>query len=77
MGQKGYRSVSARYFELNAIGEVRWSRNLPQCNQRDEHTSDALRRDHSPDAGPGGSPIADLLAQLEGRTFNLDIRAEV
>ena len=32
---------------------------------------------YRPSLGPGGNPITDVWAPLDGRTFNLGIRAEL
>ena len=74
-----YRSVSEPYFELNALGEIRFggisiflnATNLTNVRQT---RFDPLIRSTP---GPGGNPITDVWAPLDGRTFNLGIRAEL
>jgi outer membrane receptor for ferrienterochelin and colicins len=73
-----YRSVSEPYIELNALGEIR----LEGCsiffnalNLTDSRQTrfDPLIR---PTPGPGGNPITEVWAPLEGRSFDLGVRAE-
>jgi iron complex outermembrane receptor protein len=74
-----YRSMSEPYFELNALGEIRFGRvsiflnaiNLTNVRQT---RFDPLVR---PDAGLGGNPITEVWAPLEGRMLNIGIRAEL
>lgn len=74
-----YRSTSRAYIELNALAELRFGGFavfLNAINLTDVRQTryDPLIR---PSAGPGGNPITDVWAPLEGRTFNLGIRAEL
>jgi outer membrane receptor for ferrienterochelin and colicins len=74
-----YRSVSEPYFELNALGEIRFgalSIFLNAINLTDVRQTrfDPLIR---PTPGPDGNPITDVWAPLSGRTFNLGIRSEL
>jgi outer membrane receptor for ferrienterochelin and colicins len=74
-----YRSVSKPYVELNALGEIRFggiSIFLNAINLTDVRQTrfDPLIR-RTP--GPGGDPITDVWAPLDGRIFNLGIRAEL
>jgi len=74
-----YRSMSEPYFELNALGEIRSGRvsiflnaiNLTNVRQT---RFDPLVR---PSAGLGGNPLTEVWAPLEGRMFNIGIRAEL
>ena len=74
-----YRSVSEAYFELNALGEIRFGSvsifmnaiNLTNVRQT---RFDPLVR---PFPGQGGNPITEVWAPLGGRTFNVGIRAEL
>jgi iron complex outermembrane receptor protein len=74
-----YRSVSEPYFELNVLGELRFgalSVFLNAINLTDVRQTqfDPLIR---PTPGPGGNPITDVWAPLQGRTYNLGIRVEL
>ena len=72
-----YRRVSEPYFELNALGELRVGRisiflnaiNLTNVRQT---RFDPLIR---PSPGWGGNPITEVWAPLDGRKFNVGIRA--
>jgi outer membrane receptor for ferrienterochelin and colicins len=74
-----YRSVSEPYFELNALGEIRFGNvsifinaiNLTDVRQT---RFDPLVR---PSPGLGGNPITEVWAPLDGRTFNLGIRVDL
>jgi outer membrane receptor for ferrienterochelin and colicins len=74
-----YRSVSEPYFELNALGEIRFGTvsiffnaiNLTNIRQT---RFDPLIR---PTPGLGGTPITEVWAPLDGRTFNVGIRADL
>jgi outer membrane receptor for ferrienterochelin and colicins len=74
-----YRSVGEPYFELNALGEIRFSRlaiflnaiNLTDVRQT--HFDPLVR----PTPGPGGNPITDVWAPLDGRRFNIGIRVRM
>ncbi len=74
-----YRSVSPGFFEINALGELRlgavavFLNAINLTNIRQSHYDPLLR----PTLGPGGNPITDVWASLEGRTFNLGIRTEL
>jgi iron complex outermembrane receptor protein len=74
-----YRSVSEPYFELNVLGELRFGavsvflNAINLTDVRQTHYDPLVR----PTPGPGGNPITDVWAPLEGRTFNLGIRAEL
>jgi outer membrane receptor for ferrienterochelin and colicins len=74
-----YRTRSPAYFSLNALAELRF-RNIAifvnainLTNVRQTRWAPLIRS--SP--GPGGNPITDVWAPLDGRTFNLGIRAEL
>jgi iron complex outermembrane receptor protein len=74
-----YRSVSKPYFQLNALGEIRFGgisiflNAINLTNVRQTRFDPLIR----PAPGPGGTPITDAWAPLDGRTFNLGIRAEL
>jgi iron complex outermembrane receptor protein len=74
-----YRSVSEPYFELNVLGELRFGAASVFLNAinltgvRQTHFDPLVR----PTPGPGGNPITDVWAPLQGRTFNLGIRVEL
>jgi iron complex outermembrane receptor protein len=74
-----YRSVSEPYIELNALGEIRFGglsiflNAINLTNVRQTRFDPLIR----PMPGPGGNPITDVWAPLEGRTFNLGVRAEL
>ncbi len=74
-----YRSVSPGFVELNALGEIRFGDVAVFLNAvnltdvRQTHYDPLLR----PSPGPGGNPITDVWAPLDGRTFNLGVRAEL
>ncbi len=77
-----YRTVTPGFIELNVLGELRIgatsiflnATNL--TNVRQTH-SDPLLRPELARLGPGGDPITDVWAPLDGRTFNLGVRAEL
>jgi outer membrane receptor for ferrienterochelin and colicins len=74
-----FRTVSEPYFEINALGEIRIggvSIFVNAINLTDVRQTrfDPLVR---PTAGPGGDPITDVWAPLDGRSFNLGIRTEL
>lgn len=74
-----YRSVSEPYFEVNGLAELRigsFSIFLNAINLTDVRQThfDPLIR---PGLGPGGNPITDVWAPLDGRIFNLGCRAEL
>jgi iron complex outermembrane receptor protein len=74
-----YRSINEPYVELNALAEIRFEGfsvffnaiNLTDVRQT---RLDPLIR---PTPGPGGNPITDVWAPLEGRSFNLGVRAKL
>lgn len=74
-----YRSVSPAYWQLNALAELRFGEfavffnaiNLTDVRQT---RHDPLIR---PAPGPGGDPITDVWAPLDGRVFNLGVRGEL
>jgi iron complex outermembrane receptor protein len=72
-----YRSVSEPYYELNALGEFRlgtvsiFFNAINLTNVRQTRFDPLVR----PSPGLGGNPITDVWAPLEGRTFNIGIRA--
>ncbi len=74
-----YRHESPGFFELNALGELRFGQiavflnAINLTNERQTNHDPLLRRSR----GPGGNPITDVWAPLAGRTFNLGIRAEL
>ena len=74
-----YRSVSQPYFELNALGEIRFDgisiflNAINVTNVRQTRFDPLVR----PSPGLGGNPITDVWAPLEGRTFNIGIRANL
>jgi outer membrane receptor for ferrienterochelin and colicins len=79
LAENPYRRTSRAYFELNALGEVRFGRTAIFLNAinltdvRQTHFDPLLRVD----LGPGGNPITDAWAPLEGRIFNLGVRVEL
>jgi len=73
-----YRSVSAPYFELNGLAEIRFDGvslflNLMNLTDVRQTRFDPLIR---PTPGPGGNPVTESWAPLDGRSGNLGIRAE-
>ena len=79
IGNDPYRSVSPAYFELNALAELRFGgiavflNAINLTNVRQTHYDPLIRVIR----GPGGDPITDVWAPLDGRIFNLGIRAEL
>jgi outer membrane receptor for ferrienterochelin and colicins len=74
-----YRTISEPYFELNALGEIRFGGlsiflNMINLTNVRQTRFDPLIR---PTRGPGGNPITDVWAPLDGRTLNLGIRVEL
>jgi outer membrane receptor for ferrienterochelin and colicins len=74
-----YRTVSEPYFELNALGELRFGGisiflNAINLTNRRQTRFDPLVRQFP---GLGGNPITEVWAPLDGRTFNVGIRAEL
>jgi hypothetical protein len=74
-----YRSLSEPFFDLNALAEFRFgglSIFLNAINLTDVRQTrfDPLIR---ATAGPGGNPITDVWAPLDGRTFNLGVRVDL
>jgi outer membrane receptor for ferrienterochelin and colicins len=74
-----YRSVTEPYLELNGLGELRFGavsvflNAINLTDVRQTHFDPLIR----PTPGPGGNPITDVWAPLQGRTFNIGIRAEL
>jgi len=74
-----YRSVGEPYLELNALGEIRFGRLAIFLNATDltdvrqTHFDPLLR----PTPGPGGNPITDVWAPLDGRRFNVGMRVNL
>jgi len=74
-----YRSVSEPYFELNALGEIHFGavsifvNAINLTNVRQTRFDPLLRTT----PGLGGTPITEVWAPLDGRTFNLGIRADL
>ena len=74
-----YRTFSPGFFELNALGELRlgeiaiFLNAINLTDVRQTHFDPLVR----PTLGPGGNPITDEWAPLDGRTFNLGMRAEL
>jgi iron complex outermembrane receptor protein len=74
-----YRSVSEPYIELNALGELHlgaisiFINAINLTNVRQTRFEPLLR--NSP--GLGGTPIIPVWAPLDGRTFNIGIRADL
>ncbi|MBV8805119.1 MAG: TonB-dependent receptor [Sinobacteraceae bacterium] len=71
-----YRTLSRPYIQLNALAEIRFSRfavflNAINITGTRQTKYDPLLR---PTPGPGGDPITDVWAPLDGRTFNIGIR---
>jgi outer membrane receptor for ferrienterochelin and colicins len=74
-----YRTMSRAYFSFNALAEVRFKgvavfvNAINLSNVRQTRWDPLLR----PSPGPGGNPITDVWAPLDGRILNLGIRAEL
>jgi iron complex outermembrane receptor protein len=74
-----YRSVSEPYFELNALGEIHFGavwifiNAINLTNVRQTHFDPLIRTT----PGLGGTPITEVWAPLDGRTFNVGIRADL
>lgn len=74
-----YRSVSEPYTEVNALAEIRFGEVAIFFNAinitdvRQTHFDPFVR----PAAGPGGNPVTDVWAPLDGRVFNIGVRAEL
>jgi iron complex outermembrane receptor protein len=74
-----YRTTSPGFIGLNALGELRFGdiavflNAINLTDVRQTHYNPLLR----PSPGPGGNPITDVWAPLDGRTFNLGIRVEL
>lgn len=71
-----FRSVSRPYITLNALAEVRFNGfsiflNAVNLTNARQTRFDPLIR---PTRGPGGDPITEVWAPLDGRTFNIGIR---
>jgi outer membrane receptor for ferrienterochelin and colicins len=74
-----YRTMSRAYFSFNALAEGRFKGiavfiNVINLSNVRQTRWDPLLR---PSPGPGGNPITDVWAPLDGRTMNLGIRAEL
>jgi outer membrane receptor for ferrienterochelin and colicins len=74
-----YRTMSRAYFSFNALAEGRFKGvavfiNVINLSNVRQTRWDPLLR---PSPGPGGNPITDVWAPLDGRTINLGIRAEL
>ena len=74
-----YRTMSRAYFSFNALAEVRFQgvavfMNVINFSNVRQTRWDPLIR---PSPGPGGNPITDVWAPLDGRTLNVGIRAEL
>jgi iron complex outermembrane receptor protein len=74
-----YRSMSRAYVSFNALAEIRFKgisifvNAINLSNVRQTRWDPLIR----PSPGPGGNPITDVWAPLDGRTFNLGVRAEL
>ncbi len=74
-----YRNLSEPYIELNALGQVRlgavsiFINAMNLTNVRQTHFEPLVR----PSPGLGGTPITQVWAPLNGRTFNVGIRADL
>ena len=74
-----YRSVGEPYFELNALGEIRFGsvsiflNAINLTNVRQTRFDPLIRTTQ----GLGGTPITEVWAPLDGRTFNVGIRADL
>jgi outer membrane receptor for ferrienterochelin and colicins len=74
-----YRSVSEPYFELNALGEIHFGavsifvNAINLTNVRLTRFDPLIRRT----PGLGGTPITEVWAPLDGRTFNVGIRVDL
>jgi iron complex outermembrane receptor protein len=72
-----YRLVSRDYFSFNALAELRlrkfsiFANAINLSNVRQTRWDPLIR----PSLGPGGDPITDVWAPIDGRTFNIGIRA--
>jgi outer membrane receptor for ferrienterochelin and colicins len=71
-----FRTVGRPYVEFNALAEIRFKgvsifvNAINFTNAHQTHFDPLIR----PTPGPGGNPITDVWAPLDGRTFNLGIR---
>jgi iron complex outermembrane receptor protein len=74
-----FRRESEPYFELNALGEIKFGgisiflNAVNLTNARQTHYDPLVR----PTLGPGGNPITDVWAPLEGRVINIGLRTEL
>jgi iron complex outermembrane receptor protein len=74
-----YRAEAPGYFEINALAEIQFGEvsvfvnALNLTDVRQTHYDPLIR----PSPGPGGDPITDVWAPLDGRTFNVGVRAEL
>ena len=74
-----YRVASHPYIELNALAELRFAQIALFVNAVNLTNSRQTRYDPllRPSPGPGGNPITEVWAPLEGRSFNAGVRAEL
>ncbi len=74
-----YRVASHPYIELNALAELRFGEIALFVNAVNLTNSRQTRYDPllRPSPGPGGNPITEVWAPLEGRSFNAGVRAEL
>jgi outer membrane receptor for ferrienterochelin and colicins len=74
-----YRRVGEPYFELNALGEIHFGtvsifiNAINLTNVRQTRFDPLIRTT----PGLGGTPITEVWAPLDGRTFNVGIRADL
>ena len=74
-----FRTVSRAYFSFNALAELRFNRTsvflnaINLTNVRQTRFDPLIR----PGPGPGGNPITDVWASLDGRIVNVGIRIEL
>jgi iron complex outermembrane receptor protein len=79
LDDNSYRRTSPGYWQLNILAELRFGGfgifvNAVNLTDVRQTKYDPLIR---PFPGPGGDPITDVWAPLDGRVFNLGIRAEL
>ena len=74
-----YRTYSRGYFQLNALAELRFGKFSVFMNAI--NVTDVRQTRYDPlirsSTGPGGNPITDVWAPLDGCTLNIGIRAEL
>ncbi len=74
-----YRNVSEPYIDLNALGEINlgavsiFVNAINLTNVRQTRFDPLIR----PTPGLGGTPITEVWAPLDGRTFNVGVRVEL